>query len=334
MAYENRDPIPNEAFHSPVRLARWNNVTKKWEIEGFDPDSSSGASGVDLAYDPASGEPTVSYGSSVFGNRVVNTLNFARRDLSGHWSIEIIDDRTGQFNYTSLAYDPLGNPSISYRLWPYRKQKNPGLKFAYWDGSSWVLEMVDPGEMRRVGNSLVYDPATGEATIAYHRDDTLKFCRRDATTESWNIELVATGDHPWRGVSLVYDPEGNPSIAFHVISPDDPGDDILKFARWDGSSWVIEVVDTYASGEGNSLAYDADGVAYISYTGSGGKDYDRMVKLARRDPDTGWEIEIVTSCLAAGPTSLKFDPLGNPSVGYSNYTNHPNNQLKFARIAP
>ncbi len=36
MAYESRDLIPNEAFHSPVRLARWNNVTKKWEIEGFD----------------------------------------------------------------------------------------------------------------------------------------------------------------------------------------------------------------------------------------------------------------------------------------------------------
>ena len=53
------------------------------------------------------------------------------------------------------------------------------------------------------------------------------------------------------------------------------------------------------------------------------------MKLARRIGLNNWEIEIVTSCVLAHETSLKFDTLGNPSVGYSDLLN---DQLKFARI--
>ena len=99
---------------------------------------------------------------------------------------------------------------------------------------------------------------------------------------------------------------------------------MLKFAHWDGSSWVIETVETCPGcGEGKSLAYDAGGTPYISYA-----NFDtRVVNLARRIGPNEWEIEIVAGCVAASPTSLKFDPNGNPSIGYSDYINE---KLKFA----
>lgn len=288
-----------------------------------------------MVCDPT-GNAAVSYGFRSHGRQFTTSLRLARRIAPNDWSTEIIDDSDGEFNYTSLAYNPSGNPSISYRLWPYKKQKNPGLKFAYWDGSSWNLEMVDPGvgDLRHgIGNSLAYDPATGEATIAYQRrDGTLRFFRRNFITGFWSSELVTVGDL-LGDVSLAYDPaSGDPSIAFQVRSPDTL-DIALKFARWDGSSWVIEDVDTLvsiSSSNTSSLAYDAGGTAYISYTTDEG-----AVKLARRNggPDNNdWDVdEVVTSCVEAGPTSLKFDPIGNPSIGYSDFLNE---KLKFARIVP
>ena len=300
-------------------------------------------------------QPTASYGLRSSIRNATYTLNFARRMGPNDWSIETVDDSPGAFHYTSLAYgphDPLKpsdvTASISYRLWPYGKQKNPGLKFAYWDAdtSSWILEMVDPGVDRRhnIGNSLAYDPGDpeypedpekGDATIAYQRgDDTLKFFRRVAPG-SWNSELVAVGN--FRGdVSLAYDGNGNPSISFTEISPENSSDYILKFARWDGSSWIIEDVETGPaySAQGSSLAYAADGTPYISYTTSVGNVGAALVKLAHRIGPDDWDIEIVTSCVEADPSSLQFDPLdplGNPSVAYSDDLN---DKLKLARIVP
>ena len=326
IAYKNLQSNP---ISVPVRFASWNGTG--WDIELIE---NLFGSGVDLAYDPTSGQATVSYGFRSSTKNATYTLNFARRIEPNDWSIEIVDDTFDGYGYKSLAYDPSGKPSISYRLWKYSKTKNPGLKFAYWDGSSWIVEMVDPGVDTRnnIGNSLAYDPATKEAAIAYLRSETLKFFRRDAETGTWSSQLVKNvSAHPdWAGgVSLVYDPVSeNPSIAFTAVSSDSSGDDMLKFARWDGSTWVIETVETCAGcGEGKSLAYAADGTAYISYA-----NYDtRQVKLARRNGPNDWMIETVTGCVAASPTSLKFDPNGNPSIAYSDYVN---DKLKFARVAP
>ncbi len=349
IAYEHSQRVPNTSrYIHLMQLARWDGVG--WEIELIEEPAGGDASYLDLAYDPTSGEATVSYAFRTHVSPSVDTtsLRFARRIAANDWSIEIIDggDSTnGRFNFTSLAYDlydltenPIPSPSISYRYRAHKKD-NPGLKFAFLDAetSSWVLEMVDPGD-EQLGNSLAYDPGTGEATIAYYRvePNALKFCRRDAPG-SWNIEPVATtGDQRLRGVSLAYDLGGKPSIAFQVGSSDYSGDDILKFARWDGLSWVVEEVDThvysYSRITVSSLAYDALGTAYISYVANDELDVSvRVVKLARRIGPNNWTSEIVTTCVAAFPTSLKFDPNGNPSVGYSDALN---DQLKFARIVP
>ena len=256
---------------------------------------------------------------------------------SGEWALEVVDPLAGPGSFSgfsgllALAYDALGNPSIAYQnseILPNGAIHAP-VRLASWNGTGWEIELIE--NLFGSGVDLAYDPKTGEATIAYLRDEPLKFFRRDATTGTWNSELVTTvGVHPdWGGgVSLAYDGGGNPSIAFQVISSDIPGDGMLKFACWDGSSWVIEEVDACPGcGEGKSLAYDAGGTAYISYT-----VFDaRLVKLARRIGPNDWQIEIVTGCVAASPISLKFNPLGSPSVGYSDYVNE---KLKFAASSP
>lgn len=321
---------------SPLQLASWNDVTENWEIELI---QDLITFGVDLAFDPASGEATVSYGfRSTTNGSATRSLNFARRDPESGWLIDIVDDTPHGHGRTSLAYNPSGNPSISYKH-SGQKNKKPGLKFAFWDGSSWVLEMVDPDVdvPNSFDTSLAYDPATGEATIAYERDGTLKFCRRVGPEPgSWNIEVIPTVASLGHRtpISLAYVPDeipSIPSISFQVISPDNPDDHILKFAYLvdgDPPSWVIETLETCnRCGARNSLAYAADGTAYISYTAN----YFSEVKLARRIGLNNWEIETVTSCVQATATSLKFDSLGNPSVAYSD---NGNKKLKFARIVP
>jgi hypothetical protein len=66
---------------------------------------------------------------------------------------------------------------------------------------------------------------------------------------------VDSGDKP----SINIGPDGEPAIAYQSGG--------LKFARFDGSMWIPEVVDSSSSkvGDHNSLAYDQNGRPAISY---------------------------------------------------------------------
>ena len=143
----------------PLKFAHFNGLS--WEIEIVLSDDSRG---IDLAFDPLTGEPTM---SDLLGSK----LNFARFDGSSWDSQVVVNHVSGK---TSLAYDSTGNPSISYRQTggpgPQR-----GLRFARFDGSSWTTELVEQGTVAS-SHSLAYGPA-GNPSIAYSDDtvDTIQF---------------------------------------------------------------------------------------------------------------------------------------------------------------
>jgi hypothetical protein len=117
--------------------------------------------------------------------------------------------------------------------------------------------------------------------------------------------------------SLALDAAGRPHIAY--------GQDHLYYARHDGSTWHVEVVDNAEDvGAFTSLALDAAGRPHISY-----RDVTNgALKYAAFD-GAAWQIEVVESGLGAsgGYTSLALDAAGQPHISYPDVAN---GDLKYA----
>ncbi len=304
------DPIGNPAIayrdstNDQVKFAHFNGSS--WDVETV----AAGRS-VDLAYDPLTGEPTISYRLGPDAS-----VMFARFD-GFSWDIQLVTDKSSRLGMeTSLAYDSIGNPSISHHK---SHGQGRGLKLARFNDltQQWDIEVLGPG-IHVPFNSLAYGQ-DGNPSIAYIYHHThpgvLKIARFNGA--SWDIEIVDSRD-PYRGVSLAYDPvSGDPAIAYNIRGEENVR--IPTFARWNGTTWEIEAVDSV--GSETSLAYDSSGVPFISIKAS------TQIKVAQRI-GTVWEIEIVENVAVAGQTSLAFDQLGNPSVSYYDTDN---DVLKFAR---
>ena len=180
----------------------------------------------------------------------------------GAWQVRTVDFdlETGKWN--SMVLDAEGNPHLSYSAF------NTGLKYAYWNGKTWVVALVDGRtgsntRYRGMGNALSLD-SEGKPRISYFEEHMLKYAQQK--DGQWSIELldllspmVGVG---WAGLhsSLVMDRDGFPHIAFG-----DAG--TLKHVYWDGSKWRIEVVAAGGAGQYRypSLVIDQQDNLYISY---------------------------------------------------------------------
>jgi len=131
----------------------------------------------------------------------------------------------------------------------------------------------------------------------------------------WEFEVIDSGG--WGGyVTQALDSQGNPHLAYC-----DSGTHEVKYARWDGSSWQIEVVDSNGDvGEYMSFALDADDNAHISYYKNLG-DNDGNLMYAHWD-GTSWNIETVDSGQDTGTdTSIDTDSNGYPHISYADNNN-------------
>lgn len=316
-----------------------------WVFETVDPEGAVGHNTA-LAYDPT-GNPSIAYVELNTG-----TLKFARR-AGPSWQIETVDT-TGLSSPVDLAYDPAGKPCIAYG-WGK-------LKFACKTGTSWKVQTVEKQSAYNDVVSLAFSPATGYPAISYRNiaPGGLKLARW--TGSAWATEFVSSGG-AGRYNSLAFDVNGNPSIAYADDVDGDGYLDTLKFARWSGSSWQIQVVES--GGIYASLAYDpATGQPSISHgyypngrfarwngssweievvderpTYGNSLRYDSSnapwvaylsggVKVARRNGTT-WEQQIVELTPNAGYVSLQFDAAGLPSLTYM--SDSYDRDLKFAR---
>ena len=291
------DPLGNPAVAysqdaaDDVKFAHWNGAS--WDIETVD--AGSGVyTGIDVAYSPLDGGPSVSYG---WGK-----LKFAHKTGAG-WTITTLESRNAKNDITSLVYAPDGGASISYRT---TGQNGASLKFARQNAltGAWTLEVADAGAGARY-TDLAYD-LTGNPAICYSDDvdadgwlDSLRYARYNGA--SWDIQLLETGVVGY-GVlcSLAFDP----ASGFPVISHQQ--NSVIRVVTWNGASWAMEV---YGSGGGTSLAFDSTGTLYMSYSSGG-------VKLAKRT-GSGWEVDAVDLGGINWYTRLRFDAAGKSSISYS-----------------
>ena len=171
--------------------------------------------------------------------------------LAGTWTTQTVDVGSA----ASLAYDPIDrNPSIAYITGWGDKTKTA--KFAHWDGTRWVIEVIGP--MNGNDIQLAYNTVTGQPAVAYGGPYTkgkypLIFSTRPPTG-GWTKEVVdaAAG---YGSFSLAFDQAGVPGIAYILGTKTTA---TMYYTRKGGASWSKQTVITGPSGTASdvSLAYD------------------------------------------------------------------------------
>jgi outer membrane protein assembly factor BamB len=263
------------------------------------------------------GSPHVSYTDPENGD-----LKYAEWDVRGYdpwnsnenngWLVkETVEE--GVFSAgTSLKLDSAGNPHISYY-----KALTQQLKYASWDGSKWIMQIVDSNGNVGQYSSLALDP-TGKPCISYldAKGHALKYAQW--TGNQWKIDIVDTKSQVGMFTSLVLDSAGNPCISYY-----DNSNDYLKYANIVNGRWTTYIPDLKGTGgQYTSLKLNSAGFPCISYYAPATGDLKYAVARAgdKKNP-LMWTIETVDSIADVGKySSLSLSSKGNPCISYYDAT--------------
>jgi len=247
--------------------------------------------------DPPENIPvTIAYDSGdvphiVYYNPDTDLIRHAWRS-GASWITEDVGPSAGTKSL-SLAFDPTGNPCISYGDGVHYGN----LMFAQRNASGWSTSTVSRGNWGLLGNAGSYSSTAfdhrGIPHIAYSDGSTyatLYYASLDMMNRSWDSVKVYGGEWPWRAVGL------EPSLSFNnkdwpVISylgeigevdqiMTNVGFDTVTVYYWqfmyshseDGITWLTESPDYSASkvkvNAGIDLAVDTKGNPHFSYYGN------------------------------------------------------------------
>jgi hypothetical protein len=275
------------------------------------------------------------------------------------WNIEAVGTEDSLGTYSSLELDGQGAPHISFWDW-----NNNDLMYAFKDGSTWFIEVVDSTGGGSI--SLELDDI-GRPHISYTRGiyDELRYAFKNGsgwhiealgevyiggwTTSlaldskglphiviagprykykdgsGWHTETVDGDDVLGLETSLTLDSMGFPHISYGDFSQDLNAD--LKYAFKDSTGWhALTVDDQYNVGAISSIALDGGDCPHISYL-----DMDwAALKYAYADNE-GWHIETVDEEASAfWATSLALDVEGLPHISYDSYQDAGGYRLRYA----
>ncbi|MFQ6128696.1 MAG: PKD domain-containing protein, partial [Thermoplasmata archaeon] len=289
-----------DTTNGDLKYARW--TGDRWSLETVDSEDDVGRSS-SLAID-SEDNPHIAYSH-------INTTSYLRSYLKytswngSSWLVEIVDSSPGVGYGDSIALDSSNLPHIAYadlhRHW---------LRYAHSTVSGWSIETIDAIEYQwpifqwgsiAINSTdephLVYSTPPGKGTdlrYAYHADS------------DWNIETVMTSEKWISHSSIAFDSFGYPHLSFWDF------EFYLWYARWNGSDWVFEIVDsasdwistfTHLSLDSNDfphIAYQAEefGLKYASWNGS------------------AWTIETIPDT-QAHHASLTLDSLDKTHISFS-----------------
>jgi hypothetical protein len=300
---QNRPHISYHDYASgALKYARFNGST--WDVEIVDSVGNYGG-GTSIALD-SSGYAHISY----YDEPNVR-LKYAYWTGSA-WHIEAVSGAGTNGRDSSLALDSNGYPHI---CWSGGGAYH--LMYARWTGSAWVTTDIDPDARHK---SLALD-SNNRPHISYYvalPHNYLKYATYNGT--SWNTEVVDTPTDPVNGSigssnSLALDSSNRPHIAYS-----DETNRTIKYARWTGSAWAMEIVDTSTFQLGStSIALDSSNRPHVSYTSLS----DVSLYYARWT-GSAWAKETVDPS-EFKDTSIALDSSGFPHISYAT-----NEERKFA----
>lgn len=240
---------------------------------------------------------------------IVTVLLFSLFYLSyGGWICQTVDNNGSVGKYTSLALDSEQNPHISY--W---NEGLKSLKYAYYDGSNWIIDEIDKGYIE--GFTSLALTSANEPRISYYRYASgyslLMYAHKDSG--SWEEDPVDGGDGSGTGTynAIALRTDSTPAISYR-----NGGDENLCFTKLNGATWNKESIDTEGNvGEYTSLVLDNQDHPHISYfDGTNG-----ALKYANWT-GSSWDIVTVDTGGVGEWTAIALDSSGYPHISYYDYT--------------
>ncbi len=231
---------------------------------------------------------------------------------SDKWANVTIDSLGFVGYYASIANDTNNRPHISYY-----DASNRDLKYAYYDGSRWHIEIVDSVGYVGSFNDIVLD-SNDHPHISYHSrsNNALKYAYHDGN--EWHIETV-----DWNGgrfSSIALDSQNLPHISYYS----DETNNCLKYAWNNSLEWNTTTVDDWGRvGVCSSLIMDLGDRAHISY-------YDEQqnnLKYAR-NVSGGWQTFTIDYG-GGNHSSIALDPFDRPKISYFSESNNSLNYTYF-----
>jgi len=245
-----------------------------------------------------------------------NGLHYAVWDGSA-WQKQLIDPLSVAF-FMSMQIDNSGHPKISYY-----KRMNPDnsfalqLKYAFFDGTSWFRETVDPREGTGKFNTLALD-AEGNPHIVYSNivSYDLEYAHWDGTQWVHNTPNTRKSSGGILGASgLAIDANGNPYFVYIELA-----NHLLKFTYRDGNTWQTEVLQPLSAKSDQidriSMKFDHKNRLHIAYI-----DYSKNELKYGLRSEGSWKIEVVDPGTDSVATpSLALDQNDIPHIAYFDET--------------
>jgi hypothetical protein len=222
--------------------------------------------------------------------------------------------------YTDLVLDENDYPHISY--YDYM---NGDLKYCFWNGNYWEIQVVDSmGDVGRY-TSIALD-SNNHSHISYydHSNGDLKYCYWNG--DYWNITTIDEIGKVGLFNCIALDNYDYPHISYV-----DYDNIFLKYAFWNGNEWIIETVDENVGlgeyfSDTTSIAIDDSNNPHISYCNRGNHD----LKYAYFD-GFSWNKNIVDTKGEVGQySSLALDSENKPHISYASWSNF---DLKYAYLS-
>ena len=215
------------------------------------------------------------------------TLNYAHWTGSS-WDKQVVDSSAQMCifeyfgDYTSIAIDSNDHPHISYCDY-----ENYNLKYAYFTGSKWNIEVVDSeGNVGQYSSIAIDQYDNPHISYCLLENSNLAFDLKYATKSGtiWNITTVDKPGDVRKWTSLALDHNNFPHISYY-----DYWEGGLKYAYSDGITWFYQTVETNGStGCFNSLSIDSEDKPCISYYDWGNK----ALKYASLHDDI-WDVKVI-----------------------------------------
>jgi hypothetical protein len=202
----------------------------------------------------------------------------------------------------AIALNASGMPCVAYS----NDAKN-NLKYAEWNGSSFVIETVDSNNTKR--NIALTFNNSGIPYILYNADYSegmLKMAYKTGTT--WHIDTLFPGSHDGVGAfSLKFDKSNN----IHILYTGYHGSTWKYFyAKKTGSNWSLDTLDSQYGNFGY-MVLDANDNPHVAYFYQ--KSAVKQIRYAKKIGGV-WIRDTIEASATLGNISIGFDPSGNPHI--------------------